>query len=53
MCELDNQDPTWDLYLSEPEPREGAVPEGLRQRQERVSAEIARGGVDADFDTPW
>jgi hypothetical protein len=41
----------FDIYLSKPEPRPGTAPEGLRQRQERVSAEIARGGVDADWDS--
>ncbi len=41
----------WDLYLSEPEPKPGTVPDGRRERQERVSAEIARGGIDADWDT--
>jgi hypothetical protein len=40
----------WDIFASEPEPREGtSVPAGntYRQRQERVSAEVAR-GVDLD-----
>jgi hypothetical protein len=45
--------PTWNIYLSEPEVREApvnATHASHRERQERVSAEIARGGVDADWD---
>jgi hypothetical protein len=37
---------TWNIYLSEPEPRPVAP-------VERPSAEIARGGVDADWDSAF
>jgi hypothetical protein len=46
--------PVWDVFVSEPEPKDGAAtaPRAPQQRQERTSA--ANAGVDGDFDEmPW
>ncbi len=45
-------DEAWDLYLSEPEPRDGRQgADSASTHRERTSAAIARGGVDADWDS--
>jgi hypothetical protein len=45
--------PAWNLFLVERRPRAGPAPDTHREWHERTSAAVARGGVDADFDTPF
>jgi len=44
---------TWNVYVVEPEPKPGMATDDRREQHERTSAEVTRGGVDADWDQPW